>query len=66
MALLMHQFDVVRLLPDRLFSLMSSHKLEFGKLAVYVVADYVTAVQKVTLLPALKVEWNSVTTSTPI
>jgi len=56
MALLMHRFDVVRLLPYRLFSLMSSHKLEFGKLAVYVVADYVTAVQKVTLLPALKVQ----------
>ncbi|WAR00610.1 URB2-like protein, partial [Mya arenaria] len=39
---------------ERLFSLIATHKLEFGKLAVYVVADYVTAVQKVTLLPAIK------------
>ncbi|XP_052281558.1 uncharacterized protein LOC127879012 isoform X2 [Dreissena polymorpha] len=39
---------------DRLFSLIATHKLEFGKLAVYVVADYVTAVQKATLLPSVK------------
>lgn len=42
-------------LPDRLFSLVATHKVEFGKVAVYVIADYVTAVQRVTLLPALKV-----------
>jgi len=35
--------------------LISTHKVEFGKVAVYVVADYVTAVQRVTLLPVLKV-----------
>ncbi|XP_045209505.2 unhealthy ribosome biogenesis protein 2 homolog isoform X2 [Mercenaria mercenaria] len=39
---------------ERLFSCISSHKVEFGKVAMYVVSDYVTAVQKVTLLPAIK------------
>ena len=39
----------------RLFTLMSTHKVEFAKVACYLVADYVGELQKVTLLPATKV-----------
>ncbi|CAG2216867.1 URB2 [Mytilus edulis] len=39
---------------DRLFTLISTHKEEFSKVAVYVVADYVDHVHQHTLLPAVK------------
>ncbi|XP_052102833.1 unhealthy ribosome biogenesis protein 2 homolog isoform X5 [Mytilus californianus] len=39
---------------DRLFTLISTHKEEFSKVAVYVVADYVDHVHQQTLLPAVK------------
>ncbi|KAL3874331.1 hypothetical protein ACJMK2_037361 [Sinanodonta woodiana] len=39
---------------ERLFTLIVSHKADFGKVSVYVIADYVTEVQQVTLLPAVK------------
>lgn len=37
---------------------MASHKPEFSKVAVYMVANYVTEVQKVTLHPVVKVMGN--------
>jgi hypothetical protein len=39
----------------RLFSLMVTNKMDFSKVAVYLVSDYVTEVQQVTLLPTVKV-----------
>ncbi|KAK3576784.1 hypothetical protein CHS0354_014606 [Potamilus streckersoni] len=39
---------------ERLFTLIASHKVDFGKVSVYMIADYVTEVQQVTLLPAVK------------
>ena len=45
----------IYLLICRLFTLMSTHKVEFAKVACYLVADYVSELQKVTLLPATKV-----------
>ncbi|XP_013380199.2 unhealthy ribosome biogenesis protein 2 homolog [Lingula anatina] len=42
------------LLADRLFSLMISHKSEFGKVVMYLVADYVHYLQRGTLRPAVK------------
>ncbi|CAH1797167.1 unnamed protein product [Owenia fusiformis] len=41
-------------LTERLYALMASYKVEFSKVAVYIVADYVTQVQKVTLVPIVK------------
>lgn len=42
----------------RLYALMASHKPEFSKVAVYMVANYVTEIQKVTLHPVVKVTGN--------
>ena len=39
----------------RLFTLISTHKEDFSKVVVYVVADYVEHVHQHTLLPAVKV-----------
>ena len=39
----------------RLFSQIASHKVDFSKVALYVVSDYVTTTQQVTLVPAVKV-----------
>lgn len=41
-------------LLNKLYALMASHKPEFSKVAVYMVANYVTEVQKVTLHPVVK------------
>ncbi|XP_064638630.1 unhealthy ribosome biogenesis protein 2 homolog [Lineus longissimus] len=41
-------------LIERLFSLVATHKEEFSKVALYLVAGYVTTLQKVTLIPAIK------------
>ena len=43
------------ILSYRLFGLIATHKLDFKKVAVYLVADYVEDVQKVTLIPSVKV-----------
>ena len=39
----------------RLYALIASHKQEFSKVAVYMTANYVTEVQRVTLHPVVKV-----------
>ncbi|XP_064601051.1 unhealthy ribosome biogenesis protein 2 homolog [Liolophura sinensis] len=39
---------------DRLFGLLSSHKAEMKKVSPYIVSDYVTEVQRVTVLPVVK------------
>jgi len=39
----------------RLVSLVCSHRVDFSKAAPYVVADYCTAVQQVTIYPTVKV-----------
>uniref|UniRef100_A0A8W8LUW4 Nucleolar 27S pre-rRNA processing Urb2/Npa2 C-terminal domain-containing protein n=1 Tax=Magallana gigas TaxID=29159 RepID=A0A8W8LUW4_MAGGI len=41
-------------LLNKLYALMASHKPEFSKVAVYMVANYVTEIQKVTLHPVVK------------
>lgn len=41
-------------LLNKLYALMATHKPEFSKVAVYIVANYVTEVQKVTLHPVVK------------
>ncbi|KAL4229471.1 rRNA primary transcript metabolism protein [Mactra antiquata] len=39
---------------EKLFSLIATHRVEFGKVAVYIIPDYLSAVQKLTMLPAIK------------
>ena len=39
----------------RLCSLLENHAADFGKVAVYLVAEYIAQVQTVTILPNVKV-----------
>ncbi|KAL5020238.1 hypothetical protein ScPMuIL_003130 [Solemya velum] len=41
-------------LIERLFSLIATQKVDFSKVAAYMVADYVTNSQQATLLPCIK------------
>ena len=42
---------------NRLLMLLSHHKVHVGKLASYLIADYVCELQKVTLIPRVKVSF---------
>lgn len=42
----------------RLLTLTATHKVHVTKVAPYLVADYVTELQKVTLLPRIKVKFS--------